>query len=399
MKGSPHPTRAGFAEFVGLVSALISLTALSTDAMLSTLPRIAADLGAAGPNDRQWVVSMLFLGLGIGQLVFGPLSDAVGRKPAILSGLGLFVLGSFLSAVAASFPAMLAGRALQGFGIAASRAVTVALVRDRYEGRAMARVMSFVMSVFIFVPMVAPALGQVVAHLAGWRAIFLVFVALALVLMLWFGRRQPETLPPHARIRITPSQVLVSSKAVLGNRTTLGFTIAAGAIGGAHMGYLNLAQQVLQEQYEMGALFPLVFAGLALAIGLASFTNARLVLRFGMRRLVRWALRTIAVASLVFAGFWLLGAGEPPLGLLLAYLALVFFWVGVLFGNLNAAAMEPLGHVAGFGAAFVGALSTLIAFGVGATIGRSYAGSVLPLVFGLGLTALASMVAIRWAHR
>lgn len=385
------------AEFVVLVSMLMSLTALSIDAMLPALPQISGDLGLATANDRQWIVSMLFLGLGVGQLFFGPLSDRTGRKPAILAGLGVFIVGSVMSAAAGTFAVMLLGRALQGVGISAPRAVTLALVRDQYKGRAMARVMSYVMSVFILVPMLAPLLGQGLQHVAGWRSIFGTFVGLAVVLMVWFGLRQPETLAPADRISLSWSHILASSRRVIGNRATLGFTIAAGAIGGAHIGYLNLAQQILQEQYAMGALFPLCFAGIALSIGCASFTNARLVGRFGMRALVRLALRVIAALSIAFGLIVLLDSREPPLWMLLAYFVLVFFWVGILFGNLNSAAMEPLGEVAGFGAAFVGALSTLIAVGFGTTIGRSYEGSVLPLVLGMGAAAVGSILVIRWA--
>ena len=192
-------TRPSYAEFVLLVSMMMSLTALSIDAMLPALPQIGRDLNVQNTNDRQLVVSLIFLGLAFGQLFFGPLSDKTGRKPAIYAGYGLFIAGSLLSLFAISFPMMLFGRFLQGAGVSAPRAVTLALVRDEYEGRAMARVMSFVMTVFILVPMIAPILGQTILLFSGWRSIFGVFILLAAITLIWFALRMPETLAAENR--------------------------------------------------------------------------------------------------------------------------------------------------------------------------------------------------------
>lgn len=386
-----------FAEFVIIASLMTSLVALSIDAMLPALPEISASLGVENPNDRQLVISTLFLGLAVGQMFFGPLSDTIGRKPAIYAGFALYIGGAVLSAVAVSFPVLLAGRLLQGIGVSGPRAITLALVRDRYEGRLMAKVMSFVMTVFILVPMLAPALGQIILQFADWRAIFVSFVLIALVTVIWFALRMPETLPPQYRAPFSPERIYHASREVISNRVALGYTVSAGLIGGAFLGYLNSAQQILQEQYALGELFPIIFALIALSIGLASFMNSRLVMRFGMRFLVNASLRWIVL----MAAFGILVAavtsGQPPLWFLLAYLLLSFFGVGILFGNQNALAMEPLGRLAGIGAAVVGSLSTLIQVPLGTFIGQNYNGTVLPLMLGIGILAGISIIVVHWA--
>jgi DHA1 family bicyclomycin/chloramphenicol resistance-like MFS transporter len=391
-------TDLSLTEFVIIVSMMMSLTALSIDAMLPALPQIGADLQVQDANTRQLVVSAIFLGLAAGQLFFGPLSDRTGRKPAIYAGLILYIAGALISVSAVSFPMLLSGRLLQGTGVSAPRAVGLALVRDRYEGRAMARVMSFVMTIFILVPMIAPTLGQAILLLTGWRAIFVSFVLLALITILWFGLRMPETLPAENRAPFSLGRVAAAIREIVGIRPALGYTVVAGLVGGAHLGYLSSAQQLFQEQYNLGQRFPLYFAAIAFSIGLASFLNARLVLRFGMRALVRQALLAILALSAVTFSLALLTSGHPPLWLLLGYLMLTFFCVGILFGNNNALAMQPLGHIAGIGAAIVGSLSTLTSVPLGTFIGQSYNGTVLPLVAGLAILSGFSLIVIRWVE-
>lgn len=399
MLSTKPTTKPSFAEFVTLVSMMMALTALSIDAMLPALSQIAADLQVQNANDRQLVISVIFLGLAAGQLFFGPLSDSVGRKPAIYGGFALYILGSLLAMTATAFPVLLAGRVLQGIGVSAPRAVTLALVRDQFSGRAMARVMSFVMTVFIFVPMLAPVMGQAVLLFTGWRAIFGVFILLTLILSVWLALRQPETLPVERRAPFSMRRIMTAVLEIVRNRIALGYTVTAGLISGAFIGYLNSAQQIFQEQYALGELFPLIFAVIAFSLGLASFLNSRLVMRFGMRFLVRTALLVIVSAAVVALALVQLSGVQPPLPLFMAYLMLSFFCVGILFGNLNALAMEPLGHIAGIGAAVVGSLSTFLSAFLGALIGQNYNGTVLPLMLGLGILAGLSLVVVRWAER
>ena len=398
MSTNTQKASPSFVEFVILISLMMSLTALSIDAMLPALPQIGSELGVQNANDRQMVISILFLGLAGGQLFFGPLSDSIGRKPALYAGFALYIAGALVSAAATSFAMLLAGRLLQGFGASAPRAVTLALVRDQYKGRAMARVMSFVMTVFILIPMIAPTVGQAILLFSGWRSIFGSFVLLAIIALVWFWLRIPETLAPEHRAPFSLRRILGATLEIVRNRTALGYTVSAGLVSGAFIGYLNSSQQIFQEQYALGALFPLFFAVNAGSVGLASLLNTRLVMRFGMRFLVRWSLALIVgFSSLAFA-IALLAAGQPPLWLLMAYIMTTFFCIGILFGNQNSLAMEPLGHLAGIGAAIVGSLSTFISMPLGTIIGQSYNGTVLPLIAGMAMLSGLSMLVIRWAE-
>ena len=388
-----------FGEFVTLTALIISLVALSIDVMLPALQQIGGELGAPRANDAQLVITALFVGLALGQVFFGPLSDSVGRKPAIYAGLLLFIIGCLMSILATDFTVMLAGRVLQGLGAAGPRSVTVALVRDQYEGRAMARVMSLVMAVFIMVPALAPGIGQIILAIAHWRAIFGFMLVVAVVSLVWFALRQPETLAPERRARFSPGRILLAVRETCTSRVAFGYTLASGLIFGAFVGYLNSAQQIFQTQYGLGALFPLYFGALALAIGGASLVNARLVLRHGMRRISAWALGLLTGLSLAFLVLAYAMAGAPPLWGLMAYMSATFFCIGMLFANFNALAMEPLGHIAGVGAAVIGSLTTLISLILGTAIGQAYDGTVLPLIAGFALLGLAAIAVMRWIER
>ena len=380
------------------MATLTALAAMSIDMVLPALPAIGASLGVERSNDNQLVVSLLFLGFGVGQLFYGPLSDSVGRKPAAFAGLMLFSAGCVLALTSRSFPMMLAGRFLQGIGVAGPRTITLALVRDRFEGREMARVMSLITVVFILVPVVAPAIGQTVLTLSGWRAIFGVYLATGLVATIWFALRQEETLPSERRIPLGLGRIAAATREVVGHRQSIGYTVASGLIFGALLGYLSSAQQILQQQYALGPRFPLFFAMVAIAIGAASFANASLVLHYGMRTLANLSLRVIFLVSVVFAAIAATWSGHPPLWWLMAYLMTSFFGIGLLFGNLNALAMQPLGHIAGTGAAIVGATSMLISLVLGTWIGQSYNGTVLPLVIGFAALSACAMLVSWWAE-
>ena len=399
MTSSSAPDSPGFVEFIILLALIISMVALSIDAMLPALPEIARDLEVARINDSQYVILVFFAGMALGQIAFGPLSDSVGRRPAILAGFACFVAGCLLSVVAASFEAMLIGRFLQGLGAAGPRIVSVALIRDRYTGRDMARVMSFIMTVFILVPVFAPALGQLILSVANWRAIFILFLVLSLLVAAWFWLRQPETLARENRIRFSLFQLWTDLCAILRVRAALGYTLTMGFTFGAFIGYLSSSQQIFQVQYGLEELFPLYFGILACSIGAASLSNARLVMRYGMRRLSVFALKVIGYLScLFFVVAWHVD-GQPHLGLLMLYLLVVFFFFGVLFGNLNALAMEPLGHIAGLGSAVIGSLSTLMSVGFGILIAEAYDHTVLPLVLGFAVLGLAGLATTWWTER
>ncbi|MEM9439654.1 MAG: multidrug effflux MFS transporter [Pseudomonadota bacterium] len=375
------------------------MVALSIDSMLPALRTIGAELEAGSDNRAQFTVSAFFLGLGLGQMFYGPLSDRIGRKPAIQAGLGIFVLGSILSIVASSFTMILVGRILQGLGAAGPRIVTVAMVRDRFSGAEMAKILSLVMALFLLVPTVAPAIGQAILMVASWRWIFGLLLAVAVTGWLWLVFRQPETLKPEFRRPFSFGTIIRGVVETFRIRATTGYALAAGLILGAFLGFLNTAAQMLQGQYGLGALMPFYFGALALTQGGASLVNSRLVMRFGMRPLTRVAITGVILCSTLFFLVAATMDGHPPFWSLMTYLLLIFFFVGLLFGNLNALAMEPLGHMAGVGASAIGTVTTLMAMVLGASIGLLYNNTVLPLTGGFALLGFLSLLVMLWAGR
>ena len=399
MTTSPNIRPLALIEFIPLMALIVALDALSIDTLLPALPLMARDLGVANANDMQLVVSLMFLGFGAGQIFGGPLSDGLGRKPAVYVGLAFYVAGSVLGMVAWSFPVMMAARLLQGFGAAIPVIVVNALVRDLYEGDPMARIMSFVGTVFILVPVLAPLAGQGILFIATWRQTFLLYLVLSIPAALWFALRQPETLPPERRLPLSLPVMGRAMVEVVRMPDVMGYILCGGFVTGAFLGYLSSAQQIFQDGYGVGVHFVLYFSSLAFSIGVALLVNGTLVQRLGMRPMTATALLGLSLLGLVFLPFALAFGGVPPLWATMGYLMLSFLFIGVLFGNLTALALEPIGHIAGVGAGIVGFLQMLIGVPLGVVIGRAFSGGVTPVVTGfavLGGLALASMA---WGER
>jgi DHA1 family bicyclomycin/chloramphenicol resistance-like MFS transporter len=388
----------GYREFVTLMAVMISITALSIDIMLPALPEIGRDLRVGQANDVQLVVSALLFGMGIGQLFFGPLADSFGRKPVIITGFVIFLIGCLFSIFATRFEWMVVGRMIQGIGTGGPRTAIIALVRDQYGGRAMARIMSVVMAIFIVVPAIAPALGQAVLLTMGWRAVFGVLMIQGIVALTWFAIRQPETLSRDDRIPFSYRRILEAVLGVCKNRLSMGYTLASGFIAGVLMSYLSSAQQIYQEVYGLGREFPVYMAALALFVGGASFLNSRIVMRLGMRVLSYRAVWLFIVLTTIYLTVTYLMGGRTPLWLMVGFFAPSFFCMGILFGNLSAIAMEPLKHMAGIGAAIIGSLSNFISSSSGALVGRCYDGSMLPLASGFVILGSLTAIAMRWAE-
>lgn len=386
-------------EFVILLSLVTSITALTIDAILPALRQIGEALAVADPKDTQLIVSFFILGMVFGDLIFGPLSDAIGRKNAIQTGLLIFVAGTIVSMTAASLEQMLLGRVIQGIGVSGPKIASRALIRDLYEGRAMARIMSFIFMVFILTPMLAPALGQAVLLIADWPAIFLLFLLLAAIVAPWLGFRQPETLAPERRIRVSVSALLNNSVLIVRHAKVMAYTLAAGLMFGALLLYLSTAQALFFDLYGIADLFPLYFAVLASGVGLSSYANGRLVMRYGMHRLSVIALLGMIAFGVALLGVALLNGGVPSF---IAFMLLcfgMFSCLGILFSNLNAMAMENLGRVAGLGASLVSSISSLVAVIVAVAVGRFYDQTVVPLTAGFILAGLLSLVLVLGARR
>ncbi len=395
-----NPTaRLPFVEFIALMALITSLIALAIDMMLPALPMIGEYLSVQDPNDTQLIISSVFLGMGVGQLIFGPICDSFGRKNSLYIGMATFIVGTLICLVTTDFNTMLLGRFLQGVGASGPRISTMALIRDEYEGRGMARVMSLTMMVFLAVPMIAPLLGELVIYISDWHGIFVALLLVAVILSVWFATRQPETLSVEDRQKFSYDSIKNGFITVCSNRVTLGYTIAIGVVSGPLLAYLSTAQAILQDQYQLGIKFALCFAALAFFMGVASFANSRLVGKHGMRLLSQYALIIMAVTSALYTIPVLLSNGQPPLWTYLLYLACALCCLSILFSNMNAIAMEPLGKNAGTGAAVIGSLSTIISVPVGVFIGSFYEQSVLPLVLGFAICAVIALSLKFWANQ
>ncbi|MBQ48078.1 MAG: Bcr/CflA family drug resistance efflux transporter [Zetaproteobacteria bacterium] len=389
-------TQTSTGEFVAMSALMMALIALAIDAMLPALPDLGKDLNVSHPNDAQLVVSMVFLGMAIGQVFFGPLSDSIGRKSAVYIGYVIFFIGSICSIVTDTFALMIIGRILQGIGLGGARTICIALIRDQFVGDAMAKVMSYIMAVFVLAPMIAPALGQGILLIGNWRWIFTFILGLSVVSLVWFLLRQPETLSLDKRSRFSIVLIWSAASEAVRNPITIGFTIALGFILGAFIGYLSSVQQIMQIQYALGSHFPIVFAVCALSVGLASLLNGKLVLYFGMLKLCKLGILGVTVTSIIFFGANLLNIDEPPLWSLILYFMITLFFVGLQFGNLNALAMQPLGHIAGVGSSVVGFISSVLSVPIGILIGALYDDSVMPVVVGFASLGLLATVTIFW---
>lgn len=386
-------------EFVALFSLTTSLIALSIDTILPAQRAIGHALAVTDPNDTQLIVTLFIFGMVFGELFFGPLSDAIGRKRAILVGLAVYAAGTVVAMTAGTLEQILLGRVIQGIGVSGPKIASRALIRDQFEGAAMARIMSFIMMVFILVPMLAPALGQAILALADWRAIFLVFLALAATVALWLQLRQPETLPPPRRIAFSVATILLNGRLIVRHGKVMAYTFAAGFLFGALLLYLSTVQAIFLDLYGVGDRFALYFAFLALAIGIASFSNSQLVHRFGMHRLAITALLGLVLFSATLLAVALSFGGVPPFAVFMGLCFAAFFCNGLLFGNINALAMQSLGRVAGLGASMVSSVSSLVAVMLSVAVGRFYDQTVVPLACGFLLAAVVSLVLVLAAHR
>jgi DHA1 family bicyclomycin/chloramphenicol resistance-like MFS transporter len=373
---------------------LMSLLALAIDSVLPALSQLGSDLQVAEGNDIQLVLSSIFFGMAFGLIFYGPISDSFGRKKTIYLGVGVFILGDLISLFAVDFNMMIIGRVIQGFGAAACRVVSLAMIRDKFEGPEMGRVMSLIVMFFIIVPAIAPSIGQGILWIGDWRAIFAFVFVVSLLSIVWLHFRQEETLIVEKRLPFTITVILHGIKETLSNKTSRNYMLASGFIFGSFIGYLSSSQQLLQVHYQLGEQFALYFGVLALAVGLSSFANSKLVMRYKMVNLCLVSLTGLLTFSAMFLAYCLLITGEPALLVLMMYLSATFFCFGILFGNLNALAVQPLGHIAGVATSVISSIQTLISVFIGGYIGYLYNGSVMPLTIGFLICALLSIILV-----
>ena len=360
------------------------MIAFGTDTMLPAFPDIAKDLELLNVNKAQLIISSFILGTGLGQLISGPISDTFGRKPIITIGLMIFILACIAAYYAETLEMMLVARFIQGLGISAPRTVTMALIRDLYSGRKMAQVMSLAMAIFVLVPALAPSIGQLLFINFGWRSIYMAFIAFALIGLLWLNLRQPETLPFEQRKKLSSTEFLRAFKVVITNTAVVKYTVTLALGFGALFGYLNSAQQIFVDTLGAGMKFPMYFAIISILAAPASFMNAALVMKYGMKLLatigfalqIIFAIITILIINQDFISMeWLLV-------IFISWSVIAFFLKGLYFGNLNALAMEPMGEIAGMASAIIGASATMLGILIAIPIGLAFNGTATPVLFG-----------------
>lgn len=385
--------------FVALLASLGALNAFSTDIVIPALGLIADEMALADPNRRQWAVLAVFVGMAVSQLALGPIADRFGRRRAVFLGFAVFLLGAALSAAAPSFDMLLLGRLLQGLGGGGLRVVGLAITRDRFTGDEMARIVSMTTTVFVVMVFAAPLLGQAIAMTLGWRWVFGVLVLQCLATWAWFAAAQPETLRPEYRRSVSPLAMAATFRAILGHRRTLGCALALGGAFGSFALYLSSAQQIFGEVYELGALVPVAFGGVSLLYGATTVVNTRMVSRRGAAGVARAAITVLGVAGTAYAlAFAALFDGVPPLWLYLAAVSVPIACFAMVYGNLQALALEPMGDRAGSASSMVAAMGTAIGVVMAGIGGALFDGTVVPLMAAFGISGIAGTLILAATH-
>ncbi len=378
-------------EFITLMASLMAIVSLAMDALLPALGVIGEHIGISGVNNTQMLITMMFLGLGIGQLISGPLSDSFGRKPIIYGGFALFLIASVISTTASSIEVMIIGRLIQGIGLSAPRTISMAIVRDSYSGNIMARIMSFVTVIFILVPAIAPAYGKLLLDNYGWKAIFYNQMIIAVVVAIWFALRQRETLKEENRAQFRGKMFVDGARIFFRSKQALMYTIVLGFISGAFLTFLSTAQNILGIQYGLEQEFPYLFSVVAITVGISTLMNGIFVMKIGMRRLVMISSVMFTLVSFTYVVMFY-GKVNPSIYVLMGFFMVQFLSIGFLFGNLTALAMEPLGKIAGIGAAINGFIASVIAVPIAGYIGGFLIDSALPLFTGFFAAGSAAVI-------
>lgn len=396
-KAYTAPKGPGFVEFVCLIAIMMALNALAIDAMLPALPAIGEDLGVANENTRQWIITAYLLGFGVAQLAYGPLSDRFGRKPVLLGGIGIYVAFSVLAAFSHTFAVLILARIGMGIGVAATRVLAVSIVRDRYEGRTMARVMSLSFLVFLAVPILAPTVGQLVLLVGPWQWIFWVFALFGSGFMIWAGLRLPETLHAEDRRPISVRPIAAAFRQALSNRQAMGYTLAMTAIIGGLFGFINSSQQIFFDVFHAPQLFTTVFALVACGIAVSSLLNSQLVEKLGSRLISHSALLGFIAFSMIHAAIAI--SGHDNIWTFSILQGCKMFCFGLVAGNFGSMAMEPMGHIAGTASSAQGFISTVIGALVGFAIGQSFNGTTVPLTVGFAILSVVALLLVLWAEK
>lgn len=377
----------------------MALAALGIDMILPGFAAIRADFGLDESSTAvAGVITTYFFGMALAQLVYGPLADRFGRKPTLYLSLAVYLGGALASALAPDLGLLLLARFLWGLGAAGPRVVTLAMVRDRFQGDEMARAMSFVMAVFIVVPVIAPSLGALVVAWASWRWVFGACALASLVITVW-ATRLDESLEPTNRMELSSSRIRATSRLIFTNRLTMGYTVALTSLFGVFISYLASSEILFGDVFGVRHLFPLIFGALALVMGVAMLGNGLVVRRFGARRISHSMLLLYIVASGALLVLVIVGSGRPPLAAFLASLVVILVCHALIIPNFNTIAMQPMGEVAGSASAVIGTTSTAGGALIGAIIDRSFDGTVLPHAVAFLVLGVVAAALVCWAEK
>jgi DHA1 family bicyclomycin/chloramphenicol resistance-like MFS transporter len=386
-------------SFVVIISLTMALAALAIDITLPAFATMRGDFGLAeGSSALAPVITASLAGLAIGQMAWGPLSDSLGRKVILYSGIAVYVAGAIGSALAPSLTVLYMTSFVTGLGASGARVVALSSVRDTYSAQAMAKMMSYVMMVFLLVPLIAPSLGAAILALSGWRFIY-AFVALAGIAVLVVNRRLPETLSPQDRIPLHFGNLGRAGWFVVTNRFTMGYTLAQTAVFGFFASYLASSELLINDVFGMGRWFTVTFSGFAALLAVAVFINNKLLNRLELRTMLRIAFGSFAVVAIAFAAMAVATDGVPPFGVFIAMLAPLLLVHGLLLPNLNAAALIPMGSVAGTASAIIGLISILGGSIIGSLIDRAFNGTILPLALSAAVLGVISLGFAMWADK
>lgn len=394
------PQRMGQTEFIAFSAMMFATIAFSVDAMLPALPEIAAELSPLEPNSAQLILTSFVLGMGIGTFIAGPLSDSFGRKKIIAFGAALYCGAAFVAWWSTSLEVMLAARVIQGIGASGPRVVTMAIVRDLYSGREMAKIMSFSMMIFTLVPAIAPLMGAGIIALTGWRGIFVAFVLFSMLSILWMQTRLVESLAIEDRRPFRAAKLWEALKELMTYPEVRVSILAQSLAFGMLFTMLSLVQPVYDVTFGRADSFPFWFGIVALVSGSASFLNAKIVVIYGMRRVVTWIFAAqIGFASAMVVAIFMQPPDHVYFAIFVAWQVTVFFQAGLTVGNLNAMAMEPVGHIAGLAASTMGGVATILGVALAAPVGLLFAGSPMPLAVGVLCEAVLATLLMAYLAR
>lgn len=386
-------------HFTALLSMIMAMGALAIDLMLPAFDEMRDHFGLEPGSTRvTQTVTVFLMGMALAQLFYGPLADRFGRKPVLYLGFAIYGLGALGATLAPSLELVLLSRFIWGVGSAGPRVVAVSIVRDSYKGEQMARAMSYIMAVFLMVPIFAPSLGAGLMTVLPWQSVFAFGLVMATIMAVW-ARVLPETLDPANRIAIDKNAITSAVREVLTNRETFGYMMAMTMTFGVFTSYLASSERIFGEIFDYAGQFPLIFGGLAAAMGLAMLLNATLIERVGAKRMVH----VVLIAYTIGAGvLWIItdaADGNPSFPVFLVGLAGMLSLHALLIPNFNTIAMLPMGHIAGTASAVIGTISLAGGAFLGSLIDRQYEDTVTPLVVAFALLGLAAFGFVLWAER